>query len=133
MQSESRKASDTREHHSAMLVTQMGGLGDVVLTSQLIASLREAFPGSAIHLACRASNAAVADLFPVKPDRVIGIDFDPSTLVTSGQLSAADNPAVREAFARNRADVVISAEYRPHGMSFGAARLTGAKKLLTTW
>jgi ADP-heptose:LPS heptosyltransferase len=133
MQGESRKPSSEREHSPLILVTQMGGVGDVVLTSQLFASLRNAFPSAAIDLACRCGTVAMAELYPVKPNRVIGLDCDPIRWAAGDETAAAEIRACTERFESYTADLVIAAEYRPNPLGFLAAGVIGAKKIISTW
>src|SRR4051794_19662233 len=102
MQTESCKPSGERQDAAVILVTQMGGLGDVVLTSQLITSLRRGMPNSDVSLVCRRATAVVAELFPVKPSRVIGLDYDPSAWPADDHGAAA-MAAVRDRFADSHA------------------------------
>jgi len=59
------------------LVFHYGGIGDLCLLSHLIASLKSASSAS-VGLICRSAVAGVTNLYPVKPDQVLGFDFDPA-------------------------------------------------------
>src|SRR5262249_6728129 len=55
-----------------------GGVGDICLASDLIASLKNA-PRSRVGLICRSGLGPIADLYPVLPDEIIELDINPST------------------------------------------------------
>jgi ADP-heptose:LPS heptosyltransferase len=46
----------------------MGGLGDLVLASELVARAKTAFPHAHLSLICRSEFSAITELFPVSPD-----------------------------------------------------------------
>lgn len=54
-----------------------GGLGDLVLLAPVIGGLKRARPDCRLVLYCRRPSAVVVQLWPVAPDEVITIDFDP--------------------------------------------------------
>ena len=67
---------NTRDN-ARVLTLQTGGLGDLVLTSELIGSLKSHHPEWTVVLACRAELEAIAGLFPIPPDEVIGLPLNP--------------------------------------------------------
>src|SRR5258708_5688300 len=62
---------------SNVLVVHPGGLGDLVLLSGLIASLRQGHPGSLLTLVCRNEFADIVNVYPVRPDEVVGLSIQP--------------------------------------------------------
>lgn len=64
------------------LILQAGGLGDVVLTGNLIYSLRKSRPGARITFICQGAFADVPTLYPAAPDDVLPLDFNPYTVAT---------------------------------------------------
>ena len=64
---------------AALVVVHPGGLGDLVLLSGLIASLKRERPEAETVLVCKASVAAVTDLYPIPPDRVVCLPSSPSS------------------------------------------------------
>jgi ADP-heptose:LPS heptosyltransferase len=65
---------DPRPH---VLVVHPGGLGDLVLLSELVASLKQAHPERFLTMICRAEFTAIVDGYPVLPDEVLGLPFQP--------------------------------------------------------
>lgn len=59
---------------------QFGGLGDVVLMSELIGSLMAGRPELRVALACRKEFVPMVALFPAPPDEVIGLDVNPHVM-----------------------------------------------------
>jgi ADP-heptose:LPS heptosyltransferase len=58
------------------VVLHCGGIGDLCLLSDLIASLKGASAGARVALICRRGLARIADLYPVPPDRIVEVDLD---------------------------------------------------------
>ncbi len=99
--------------HLTILISQMGGLGDVVLTAGLLSSLRDNFVDATLVLICRTGLASICDLFPKPPDQVIALDFNPyEWAIPSSELFAALEP-VLEKTAGVRADLFIPGEFQP--------------------
>ena len=61
----------------SVLIAHFGGLGDLVLASGMVASIKRAHPDWHVTLACRAPVADVVTLYPHPPDEVLAMDFDP--------------------------------------------------------
>lgn len=59
------------------LILQTGGLGDLVLTADLVAGLKRAHPTAKVALVCRAPVASIAKCYPSPPDYVVGLEFHP--------------------------------------------------------
>lgn len=96
-----------------IVLLQMGGLGDLVLTGEVLLALAAAGHRERTTLVCRADFAAVADLLPAPPARAIGLAFDPHRWhEPSEPLGAALKP-VAAALAGLAADVLIDAGHRP--------------------
>src|SRR6476661_8027215 len=58
------------------VVLHSGGLGDLCLLSNLVASLKSD-PSARVGLICQSRFRGVAELYPVPPDQVIAIDLNP--------------------------------------------------------
>jgi ADP-heptose:LPS heptosyltransferase len=81
---------------SDIVLAQPGGLGDLVLTAELVGNLKRGLPGKRLTLICRSDVAPVVDLYPIAPDEIIRLPFRPYT---------SDRPAefgtiLRSIFAR---------------------------------
>ncbi|HUS05458.1 MAG TPA: glycosyltransferase family 9 protein [Bryobacteraceae bacterium] len=101
----------------------MGGLGDLVLLSQLIHSLRATYHQSRIVLACRQPFVSLPALFPSPPDETIGLTFNPyGWVVPTEQLYAELGPAIGQ-LKEVRASVFIAAEYQPTWFSWFVSAL----------
>jgi len=102
-----------------ILILQMGGMGDLVLTSALVSALKTA--GSHVTVACRAGLEAVAGLFPVAADDVIPLDFHPYVwAMPSPELFAALRPAL-DRLRQARPDCLVSAALQPTWFAWAAA------------
>ena len=113
-----------------VLVVHMGGLGDIVLASELVGGLKRHPGGLSVTLVCRAGVAGATALFPVPPDRVIRVGFDPHAwVVPSPELFAALEPAVRE-LKLHPAHLVVDATLRPTWLGDLAAAVAGEGPLL---
>jgi ADP-heptose:LPS heptosyltransferase len=119
--------------HFTILITQMGGLGDLILSARLISSLRANFPEATLVLVCREAFAPVCNLFPTQPDRVISLTFSPyDWAVPSEELYAALTP-VMDSFQGLRADLFIAGEYQPTWFNwYLAARLKPQRAIQAT-
>lgn len=91
-------ASDPRPPYRRILVTRMKFIGDVVLTTPLIRSLRQAFPDA--HIAYLAERGAVS-LLEHNPflDTIIGYDYS--------RPSALEQVRVARILRRNRFDLTL--------------------------
>ena len=86
---------------AALVVVHPGGLGDLVLLSGLIASLKQARPEAETVLVCAASVAAVTDLYPMPPDRVVRLPFQPLQCIEpSDELERAVRALIGELAGR---------------------------------
>lgn len=91
----------------------MGGLGDLILTAGLLASLRHSFGDAKLVLICRAAFVSVCALFPKPADRLIALDFNPyEWAVPSADLFAALEPVLPQTLGM-RADLFIASEFQP--------------------
>src|SRR5258708_4988076 len=101
-----------------VLVVHTGGLGDLVLLSELFASLKGSNPSWHISLMCRPEMASVTSLYSVPPDEIVPLRFNPyASTVPSGDLCATLQPIVDELKCRN-ADILVSGELRPTWFSW---------------
>jgi heptosyltransferase-2 len=97
-----------------VLVVHPGGLGDLVLVSELIASLKQAHPERALTLLCRAEFTAIVDGFPVPPDEVVGWPFEPYTYAEPTEELSAFLRSIQSQFAGGRVTVFVDAALRPN-------------------
>ena len=106
---------------------QIGGLGDLVLASETIARLKQARPGWHISLMCRAEVAPVVDLYPVRPDEVVELAFNPYGWdAPSEELYAALEP-VLPILQSLDPDLLIAASLQPTWFSWFAIAATQAR------
>lgn len=99
--------------HARVLALQFGGLGDLVLVSELIGSLKTGHPDWTVTLACRNEFVAIAGLFPVPPDEVIGLDLNPYLAdYPSDELRRALKKVVQR-FEGIQTEIVIDGSLRP--------------------
>src|SRR5690242_13333157 len=94
---------------AAIVITQMGGLGDLVLTSQIVTAMRSADATRPVILVCRRSTASIVDCFPVAPDCVIAVDCDPERWQGTESTVFEEAAAVRAALTGITAEQVIAA------------------------
>ncbi len=101
-----------------IVVIHLGGLGDLVLSASLLSALRRQYPKSTISLFCRAAFVGLTDLFPIRPDRVIPVSFDPHRF--TGPDDEVRNALSELASQLNNleTDMVISAELEPSWLSW---------------
>jgi ADP-heptose:LPS heptosyltransferase/Arc/MetJ-type ribon-helix-helix transcriptional regulator len=110
-------------HNSCVLVLQFGGLGDLVLISELIGSLKAARPEWTVTLVCRAEFSSVAGLFPIPPDAVAGLDLNPYLFDRpSDELRHTLEGVVRQ-FDRCQPDILIDGSLTPTWLSWFLADL----------
>ena len=104
-----------------ILVLHTGGLGDLVLASELILSIKEFCPAAHVTLVCKSSICGVAELYPIPPDSVMGLDFDPAAWnAPSDDLLSLLRPVIAD-LAACRADVFIDATLQPSWFGWVAA------------
>jgi ADP-heptose:LPS heptosyltransferase len=114
--------------NSSILVSQMGGLGDLALTANLISGLRATFPGAQITLMCQGAFAQIASLYPVPPDKVIELNFSPYAWISASEelrealepvLEPMQNAQADLGFSRDsQLTLFIAAEFQPTWFSF---------------
>lgn len=98
---------------SRTIVCQLGGLGDVVLTSRIVASLKNAQPAQPVELICRDEFLAVTDLYPVRPDRSTGLGLNPYVWsAPDADLQAVLRRTLQSLDAKG-VNCFLSAEYQP--------------------
>jgi ADP-heptose:LPS heptosyltransferase len=96
------------------LVVHTGGLGDLILLSELVASLKQAYPDGTVTLLCRSEFTAIVDCYPAPPDEVIGLPFQPYAWAEpSDELQVLLRPLLSQ-LAGLRVSVVIDAAIRPN-------------------
>jgi heptosyltransferase-3 len=96
-----------------VLALHFGGLGDLVLVSELIGSLKSSRPEWTVTLVCRSEFAAIAGLFPIAPDEVIGLELNPYLAESPSAELRRTLESVAPRFQGLRADILIDASLRP--------------------
>jgi ADP-heptose:LPS heptosyltransferase/polysaccharide pyruvyl transferase WcaK-like protein len=111
---------------SQVFLMHMGGLGDLVFLSGLVAGIKAALPRTRLHLLCRDEFASVTALYPVPPDEIIGINLNPYVWsgASAGLYSELD--AVAEQLRPYKADLLIDGALRPTWFLWAAAVLLRA-------
>jgi len=104
--------------NSRILVLQFGGLGDLVLISELIGSLKTARPEWNVTLACRSKFTAMAGLFPVVPDQVIGLELNPYLVESPSDELRRSLESVKQEFGGFQADILIDGSLSPTWLSW---------------
>src|SRR5688572_27391941 len=85
-----------------IVVLHTGGLGDLVLASELLAGIKQAQPGAHVTLICKAAIAPVAALYPAPPDEVVPLGFDPlAWSAPTRDLFAALRPVIEDLKTRH--------------------------------
>ncbi|MCX6605110.1 MAG: polysaccharide pyruvyl transferase family protein [Acidobacteria bacterium] len=120
LQAERRGASRAAQpnENPGIAVIHLGGLGDLVLSAPLFSSLRSRYPKSTITLLCRASFVGLIDLFPVRPDQVIPVCFDPQGFTSPGEGVRDALAELEGQLSKLETDIVISAELEPTWLSW---------------
>src|SRR4051794_15334233 len=106
-----------------ILVVHSGGLGDLVLLSELIASLKQS-PGKTLTLMCRAEFTDIVGGYPIPPDEIIGFPFQPYAWTEANGHLQAHLEAILSQFAGREFSVLMDAALRPNWLpEFLAAAL----------
>jgi ADP-heptose:LPS heptosyltransferase len=96
------------------LVVHSGGLGDLILLCELVASLKQAHPEGTVTLLCRSEFMAIVNCYPVPPDDVIGLPFQPYAWAEPGEeLRVLLQPLLAQ-LAGRRVSVLVDAALRPN-------------------
>ena len=102
-------------------ILQTGGLGDLVLSAELITGIKRAQPQAHITLISKAAIAGIAELYPVPPDDIVALEFNPYTWdAPTPELFAALRPVVNDLAVRP-AEVFIEATFQPSWFAWVAA------------
>jgi ADP-heptose:LPS heptosyltransferase len=110
----------------SFFVLHVGGLGDLVLASGLLAALRTSHPKARITLATRAAVAPLVAVSPLRQsvDAVVPLPIDPYHWAAPSEALFGALERTFAAVARRPAETFVSAELRPTWLSFAlAARL----------
>jgi len=111
-----------------IFISQWGGLGDLVLTGDLVAFLKRAWPHAHVTLACRARLRGIVPLYPIPPDDVLGIEFDLCSWLTPSEALLDELRPVLKLLQDRRPDLYIAADFQPTWFSwFAAAALRPAR------
>ncbi len=118
---------------SRVLILQMGGLGDLVLTGDLVWSLRNAWPEARVMVAGRAPLVrAVQELSPGGAHDALELDFNPYPwAVASPEMVEGLRRALAELGAL-RPDCLVEASLGPTWFSWVAAAALGVKAVACT-
>lgn len=103
-----------------IFILQLGGLGDLVLTSDLVASLKRAWPHAHVTLACRARLRGILQLYPIRPDEVLGIELDLCSWVTPSESLLDELRPVFRVLEDRRPHLYIAADFQPTWFSWFA-------------
>jgi polysaccharide pyruvyl transferase WcaK-like protein len=119
---ENLRARASRNLHfllgSEIFVLQSGGLGDLVLLSPLLESLRQSNQGRKIVLACREPFAEISPLYPYPPNEVVVLPANPYDHTTpSPELSRALE-AFQPQLENRLVGDFIAAEFKPTWLSW---------------
>jgi ADP-heptose:LPS heptosyltransferase len=109
--------------HSRVLVIHFGGLGDLVLLSELVGNLKNHHPHGRVTLVCRSEFAAVPSLFRVPPDEVIGVDLNPYTVDHPSETVQRTLEAIIQRFQPLRVDLLVDASLVPTWLTYFLASL----------
>ena len=102
------------EEKQRALVVHTGGLGDLILLSEFVASFKKAHPESTLTLLCRDEFTAIVDCYPIAPDEVIGVPFQPySWAEPSEELLVLIQPLLSQ-LAGRRVSLLVDAALRPN-------------------
>jgi hypothetical protein len=127
----SRRSSDSG--FQEILITQLGGLGDVVLCSSLVSALRRRYAKARLTLLVREPFLSLCGLFEVAPDEVIGVPFDPNRFTEPQAELTRLLGELESAMAGVRPDLFIAAELEPTWLSwYLAGGLQTAQNLACT-
>ncbi len=94
------------------LLLHTGGLGDLILLAHLVVALKKAAPDALLTVACRAQFAELLRCYPVPPDRVLGLSFNPYQWSEPGPSLFAELRAVYHQLAAERVTTFIAAGLR---------------------
>src|SRR5262249_31787825 len=97
----------------SVLISHTGGLGDLVLASELVGSIKRAHPDWRVTLACKAELADVASLYPAPPDEVLPLDLDPYRWAEPSPELVDEVRRVIEPLKTRVVDLYLSAEFQP--------------------
>jgi hypothetical protein len=96
-----------------VLFLHTGGLGDLVLASEWIASARAANPTWRITLGCWSEFASIVELLPAPPHTVIGFDINPCLWGEPRDDLFACLDSIVEQFHDRRVDLLVDGSLRP--------------------
>ncbi len=106
-----------RNHSPHVVVMHPGGLGDLVLLSELIASLKTAHPEGRVTLLCREEFTSIVDCYAVPPDALVGLPFQPYDFAERGDELAALLPPIMARFNGRPVTLIVDAALRPSRLS----------------
>lgn len=104
--------------NSEIFLLQSGGLGDLVLLSPLLQSLRRKYPKRKIVLACREEFTDLPSLYPSPPDEVLPLPLNP--YLHTGPSAELNRllESLREKIKSRIVGGFIAAEFRPTWLSW---------------
>ena len=107
------RIADHTPRTQSVLIAHSGGLGDLVLASQAIDSIKCAHPEWNVTLACTAELMEIANLFPVPPDEVIPIGCNPYRWPNPCPELIEELRPFIELLKSRAVDIYVSAELQP--------------------
>jgi ADP-heptose:LPS heptosyltransferase len=96
-----------------ILLLHPGGVGDLVLAADLVASLRRGFPDATVELACREPVLGVAALMPVPPHSTIPLQLNPYAHEAPSPELLAEAEALARTLAPRNPSIVVAAAFKP--------------------
>ncbi len=106
------------KENQTVAMFHLGGLGDLVLSSVFIVSFKSAYPHTKLTLICKREFASLTELFPVKPDAVIGLDLNPHLVDQPSEALHRSLQQIMGLFAGFRPDLLVECSLRPTWLSF---------------
>jgi ADP-heptose:LPS heptosyltransferase len=112
----------------SVLIFHEGGIGDLILASGLVNSIRKTHPDWHVTVACRASVASVTSLYPVPAHSVLALDFNPYewTAPSAALLDALRD--VVESLKPVAVDIYLAAGMRPTWLAWLLASVFRARQ-----
>jgi ADP-heptose:LPS heptosyltransferase len=98
---------------SNILLLHVGGVGDLVLAADLIASIRVGLPDARVELACRESVAGVAELMPMPPHATIPLRLNPYLHDAPSPELLSEVNELTGVLAGRRPSILIAGAFHP--------------------
>jgi ADP-heptose:LPS heptosyltransferase len=119
------------EQRQSVLIFHEGGIGDLVLASGLVSSIKKAHADWHITVACRARVASVTSLFPIPADDVLALDFDPYEWTAPSAALLDALRGVIEGLKPIALDIYLAAGMRPTWLAWLLASVFRPRQALS--